>query len=55
MVRKMTEDERERFEERVAIITIDGKMPESYARIIAFRELDEKRNKEKQEDTRKVK
>lgn len=41
----MTEDEKITFEERKAIIMIDGKMPESYANIIAWREIEEKRKK----------
>lgn len=42
---KMTEDEKEIFEERVAIITIDGKMPESFARIKAWQQIEELRKK----------
>ena len=41
----MTEDEKITFEERKAIVMIDGKMPESYANMIAWREIEEKRNK----------
>ena len=43
----MTEDEKITFEERKAIIMIDGQMPESYANIIAWKEIEEKRKKEK--------
>lgn len=43
----MTEDEKITFEERKAIVMIDGQMPESYANIIAMREIEEKRKKEK--------
>ena len=42
----MTEDEKITFEERKAIVMIDGQMPESYANIIAMREIEEKRKKE---------
>jgi hypothetical protein len=48
---KLTEDEKEIFEERVAIITIDGEMPLSYARIKAWQQIEDLRkqqtNKEK--------
>jgi hypothetical protein len=46
----MTEDEREVYEERIAIVMIDGKMPESYARIIAWRQIEEMRKKEKENE-----
>lgn len=49
---KMTDDEREIFEERIAIITIDGKMPESYARIMAWQQIEELRKKQEQKDER---
>lgn len=42
----MTENEKVTFEERKAIVMIDGGMPESYANIIAMREIEEKRKKE---------
>lgn len=53
----MTEEEREIYEERVAIIMIDGKMPESYARIVAFKQIEEMRKKrnEQRDDHRRVK
>jgi ABC-type metal ion transport system substrate-binding protein len=41
----MTEDEKVTFEERKAIVMIDGQMPESYANIIAWREIENNRNK----------
>lgn len=41
----MTEDEKITFEERKAIVMIDGQMPESYANMIAWREIENKRNK----------
>ena len=41
----MTDDEKVTFEERKAIIMIDGQMPESYANMIAWREIEEKRKK----------
>ena len=41
----MTDDEKITFEERKAIVMIDGQMPESYANIIAWREIEEKRKK----------
>ena len=44
----MTEDEKITFEERKAIVMIEGKMPESYANIIAWREIENKRNKIKE-------
>lgn len=44
----MTEDEKITFEERKAIVMIDGQMPESYANIIAWREIENKRNKIKE-------
>lgn len=44
----MTEDEKVTFEERKAIVMIDGQMPESYANIIAWREIENKRNKIKE-------
>ena len=49
---KMTDDEREIFEERIDIITIDGKMPESYARIKAWQQIEEIRKKGGQNDKR---
>ena len=42
---KLTDDEREIFEERVAIITVDGKMPLSYARIKAWQQIEDLRKK----------
>jgi len=44
----MTEDEKVTFEERKAIVMIDGQMPESYANIVAWREIENKRNKIKE-------
>ena len=41
----MTEDEKITFEERKAIVMIEGQMPESYANMIAWREIEEKRKK----------
>ena len=41
----MTEDEKVTFEERKAIVMIDGQMPESYANIIAMREIENNRKK----------
>ena len=41
----MTEDEKITFEEQKAIVMIDGQMPESYANIIAWREIEENRKK----------
>lgn len=41
----MTEDEKITFEERKAIVMIDGQMPESYANIIAMREIENNRKK----------
>jgi len=41
----MTEDEKITFEERKAIVMIDGQMPESYANIVAWKEIEEKRKK----------
>ena len=41
----MTEDEKITFEERKAIVMIDGEMPESYANIIAWREIGGNRKK----------
>ena len=41
----MTEDEKIIFEERKAIVMIDGQMPESYANIIAMREIENNRKK----------
>lgn len=41
----MTEDEKITYEERKAIVMIDGQMPESYANIIAWREIEENRKK----------
>lgn len=49
---KMTEEEKELFEERIAIITIDGQMPESYARIKAWKQIEELRKKKEQKDER---
>lgn len=43
---KMTEEEKELFEERVAIIMVDGKMTESFARIKAWQQIKELRKKE---------
>lgn len=45
----MTEDEKVTFEERKAIVMIDGQMPESYANIIAMREIENKRKKLEQD------
>lgn len=45
----MTEDEKITFEERKAIVMIDGQMPESYANMIAWREIENKRKKLEQE------
>lgn len=45
----MTEDEKVTFEERKAIVMIDGQMPESYANIIAWREIENKRKNLEQE------
>ena len=50
----MTEEEREIYEERIAIVMIDGKMPESYARIIAWRQIEEMRKKEKENDRERL-
>lgn len=50
----MTEEEREIYEERVAIIMIDGKMPESYARIVAFKQIEEMRKKNERNDTNRT-
>lgn len=44
----MTDDEKVTFEERKAIVMIDGQMPESYANMIAWREIENKRNKIKE-------
>ena len=41
----MTEEEREIFEERMAIIIIDGKMPPGYAKIKAWQQIEELRKK----------
>lgn len=41
----MTEDEKITFEERKAIVMIDGQMPESYANMIAMREIENNRKK----------
>lgn len=41
----MTDDEKITFEERKSIVMIDGQMPESYANIIAWKEIEEKREK----------
>lgn len=49
---KMTEEEKELFEERVAIITIDGKMPESYARIKAWQQIKDFRKKKELEQVK---
>ena len=49
---KMTEEEKELFEERVAIITIDGKMSESYARLKAWQQIDEFRKKKELEQVK---
>jgi len=43
----MTEDEKVTFEERKAIVMIDGQMPESYANMIAWREIENKRKDKK--------
>ena len=45
----MTEDEKVTFEERKAIVMIDGQMPESYANMIAWREIENKRKNLEQE------
>ena len=49
---KMTEEEKELFEERVAIITIYGKMSESYARLKAWQQIDEFRKKKELEQVK---
>lgn len=41
----MTEDEQYIYEERIAICMIDGKMPESYAIEIAKKQIEEMRDK----------
>lgn len=41
----MTEDEKITFEERKAIVIIEDNMPESYANIIAWKEIEENRKK----------
>ena len=51
---KLTEDEKEIFEERVAIITIDGQMPLSYAIIKAWQQIDELRKKQKEKQNEKT-
>lgn len=51
---KMTEEEKELFEERVAIITIDGKMSESYARLKAWQQIDELRKKKELEQVKEL-
>jgi hypothetical protein len=43
----MTEDEKITFEERKAIVMIEGGMPESYANMIAWREIENKRKDKK--------
>lgn len=45
----MTEDEKITFEERKAIVMIEGQMPESYANMIAWREIENKRKKLEQD------
>lgn len=45
----MTDDEKITFEERKAIVMIDGQMPESYANMIAWREIENKRKNLEQE------
>ena len=44
----MTEDEKITFEERKAIVMIGGQMPESYANIVAMREIENNRKKIKE-------
>ena len=43
----MTEDEKITFEERKAIVMIEGQMPESYANMIAWREIENRRKDKK--------
>lgn len=50
----MTEDEKITFEERKAIVMIDGKMPESYANIIAWREIENKRKDKKDAECERI-
>ena len=51
----MNEDEKELYEERIAIMVIDGKTSEEEAKAQAKRQIWEKRIKEKQGVARKVK
>ena len=50
----MTEDEKVTFEERKAIVMIDGQMPESYANIVAWREIENKRKDKKDAECERI-
>lgn len=50
----MTEDEKVTFEERKAIVMIEGNMPESYANIIAWREIENKRKDKKDVECERI-
>lgn len=51
----MNEEEKELYEERIAIMVIDGKTTEEEAKAQARRQIEEKRIKEKQGVAKKVK